>query len=254
MSSEGIRQRTGKASSAATTTPNASTKRKADEEGSGVSLLDIVRILVTVIGLSCALSYYLTTGNSLIWGYHAWFTNPSAVAQYLRGPISLTPEQLAQYDGTDEKKPIYLAINGTIFDVSEGRNTYGPGGSYSVFAGRDATRAFVTGCFLEDRTSDLRGAEEIYLPIEDLDEDLSSGERKKRAEKERREAKRKVIGEVQNWENFYKNSKKYFEVGKIVGVDTASGPAPTLCDVAQKGRPKRSKMNKKNPSPGKPVP
>lgn len=252
MSSDGLRQRTGNPTKANPAKPP--TTPAADDERSGISLLDILRILATLIGVSCALSYYLTTGTSLLWGHHAWYTNPSALAAYLKGPVNLTPAQLAQYDGADETKPIYLAINGTIFDVSAGRNTYGPGGSYSVFAGRDATRAFVTGCFLEDRTADLRGAEEIYLPVEDLEEDqLSSGERKKRAEKERRDARRKVVGEVQNWENFYRNSKKYFEVGKVVGVETALGPAPTLCDAAQKGRSKRSKMNKKNVAPGKPV-
>ncbi|MBE7181334.1 MAG: cytochrome b5 domain-containing protein, partial [Terriglobus roseus] len=186
MSSDGVRQRGGKATNAS----NAPAPRGGgpssheDDEKSGISGLDIVRIIVTLVGLSCALSYYLTSGSSLLWGYHAWFTNPSAVAQYFRGPVNLTPDELAKYDGSDETKPVYLAINGTIFDVSAGRNTYGPGGSYSVFAGRDATRAFVTGCFLEDRTPDLRGAEEIYLAIEDLeDEKLSSGERKTRAEK-----------------------------------------------------------------------
>jgi len=253
MSDEGLRQRSNKTTIGATATKDATARAREDDEGPGISLLDIARILVTIIGLSCALSYYLTSGESLIWGYKAWFTNPNAVVQYLKGPVNLTPDELAQYDGSDEQKPIYLAINGTIFDVSAGRHTYGPAGSYSVFAGRDATRAFVTGCFLEDRTSDLRGAEEIYLPVEDLEEDLGSGERKKRAERERRDARKKVAAEVENWENFYKKSKKYFEVGQVVGVAEPSGPAPTLCNAAEKGRPKRSKMNKKEASPGKPV-
>merc|ERR1711939_215707 len=142
--------------------------------------------ILTLIGVSCALSYYLTSGASLFWNYQPWFANTAQIVQWWAGPLQLTPDQLALYNGTDPKKPIYLAINGTIFDVSAGRHTYGPAGSYSVFAGRDATRAFVTGCFLEDRTADLRGAEEIYLPVEDLEEEeLSSGERKTRAEKER---------------------------------------------------------------------
>ena len=37
----------------------------------------------------------------------------------------------------------------------------GPGGTYKSFSGADASRAFVTTCFEEDRTSDLRGAELI---------------------------------------------------------------------------------------------
>lgn len=60
-----------------------------------------------------------------------------------------------------------MAINGTIYDVSNGRKHYGPGGSYHFFAGADASRGFVTGCFDTDRTPDMRGVEEMYLPLDD---------------------------------------------------------------------------------------
>jgi predicted heme/steroid binding protein len=190
----------------------------------------------------------------------------SAYPLLQRGAIQLTPAELSLYNGTSPDLPIYLSINQTIFDVSASPQTYGPGGSYHVFAGRDATRAFVTGCFADDTTSDLRGAEEIYIPIEPtpgddqaVDEEerkLSSAEKKMRAERERREAKKRVRKEVEKWETFYRDSKKYFEVGKLVGVGEYTGPVPTLCASAQKGRPKRKKLNKKqskDEAPGKPV-
>jgi predicted heme/steroid binding protein len=223
-----------------------------------ISLLDVLRLLLTVGFALCLLSYYLTSGASFMFSYNPWFLNPSKLSTWWSGPLLLTPAQLALYNGTDPSKPIYLAINGTIFDVSAGKHTYGPGGSYEVFAGRDATRAFVTGCFLEDRTGDMRGAEWIYIPVEDdPDEDISSGARKLRAEKERRDAKKKVLAEVNKWEEFYRNHKKYFEVGKLVGVPEYTGEAPKLCEPAEKGRPKRKNMNakkdKKKDAPGKPV-
>ncbi|KIW18973.1 hypothetical protein PV08_03262 [Exophiala spinifera] len=224
-----------------------------DQTSRVISILDVLRVLITLIGVSCALSYYLTSGTSFTWNYQPWFTNHAQLRQWWRGPLQLTPDELALYNGSDPKKPIYLAINGTIFDVTEGRRTYGPGGSYEVFAGRDATRAFVTGCFLEDRTGDLRGAEEIYIPIEDPDEDISSGARKTRAEKERRNAKKRVLQEVSKWEAFYKNHKKYFEVGKLVGVPEYTGEPPKLCEPAEKGRPKRKKGSQADNAPGKPV-
>ncbi|TFK44035.1 cytochrome b5, partial [Crucibulum laeve] len=51
-----------------------------------------------------------------------------------------TTEQLKAYDGTDSSKPIYVAIKGTIFDVSHKVDVYGPGRSYNIFAGKDGSR------------------------------------------------------------------------------------------------------------------
>uniref|UniRef100_A0AAF5PRC9 Cytochrome b5 heme-binding domain-containing protein n=1 Tax=Wuchereria bancrofti TaxID=6293 RepID=A0AAF5PRC9_WUCBA len=61
----------------------------------------------------------------------------------------LTREQLSFFDGTRPSKGTYLAILGRIYDVQKGSKHYGPGGSYNFFAGRDATRAFVSGDFSE---------------------------------------------------------------------------------------------------------
>ncbi len=43
----------------------------------------------------------------------------------------LTLEELAEYAGSDPSKPLYLAIKGTIFDVSKGRQFYGPDGTFA---------------------------------------------------------------------------------------------------------------------------
>lgn len=56
-------------------------------------------------------------------------------------------EQLALFDGTRESKSVYLAVLGRVYDVERGRHHYGPRGGYHGFAGKDASRAFVTGDF-----------------------------------------------------------------------------------------------------------
>ena len=42
----------------------------------------------------------------------------------------ITEAELAKYDGTGKDGTIYLAINGTIYDVSASPAFYGPGGHY----------------------------------------------------------------------------------------------------------------------------
>ncbi|MEW5301001.1 MAG: hypothetical protein WDW36_003887 [Sanguina aurantia] len=53
----------------------------------------------------------------------------------------ISTEQLAQHDGSDTSKPLYLAVRGVVYDMSPGREFYGPGGPYQVFAGKECARA-----------------------------------------------------------------------------------------------------------------
>ncbi|CAN6814760.1 unnamed protein product [Brassica oleracea var. botrytis] len=70
----------------------------------------------------------------------------------------ITEEELKQYDGSDSKKPLLMAIKGQIYDVSQSRMFYGPGGPYALFAGKDASRALAKMSFEEnDLTGDISG-------------------------------------------------------------------------------------------------
>jgi predicted heme/steroid binding protein len=151
--------------------------------------------------------------------------------------------ELAQFDGTDESKPIYLAINGTIFDVSANRRTYGPGGSYHIFAGRDASRAFVTGCMQEDRNADLRGVEEMFMPRDDVEIDklYTAAEMKALQVQEREAALQKVHDALAHWTGFFANSAKYSKVGYVKRDPDwlDKEPKKKLCQKAEEARPPR---------------
>lgn len=48
-----------------------------------VSALDIFRILCTLVALTLSLSYYLTSGQSLAFGYRPWFTRADRLKAYV---------------------------------------------------------------------------------------------------------------------------------------------------------------------------
>lgn len=130
-----------------------------------------------------------------------------------RKQIYLTEQELKRYDGSDPNLPIYVAIDGHVFDVSPGRDYYGPGGSYHFFAGRDAARAYTTGCFETHLTHDLRG--------------LSPDQ----------------IKDVEGWVKFYLDHPKYFKVGRVLHppIDPSS-PIPPDCHAKDaKGKKSSSK-------------
>ncbi|WEW54649.1 hypothetical protein PRK78_000069 [Emydomyces testavorans] len=238
-----------------------------DEESNRISILDIFRLISLLLITSSALSYFIT-GDSLLWGYKPWFTRWPVLITRLRGPILLTPSQLSLYNGTSTTLPIYISINHTIYDVSASPHLYGPGGSYAFFAGRDATRAFVTGCFQDDLSSDLAGVEEMYVPVEDDDASeaergMSRAQKKVRREREMREARKMVEKQVRHWVEFYEKSDKYFAVGRVVPErdgrrgeeeeEGRGGKRRELCESAKEGRPRRSKLREEREKAAKKV-
>jgi len=90
--------------------------------------------------------------------------------------------------------PIYFAVRGRVFDVTSGRNFYGPGGPYENFAGRDASRGLASGSFDPSMLT-----EDLQAPLDKL-EDLDA---------EQMEA-------LKGWEERF--LEKYLVVGKLVPV------------------------------------
>lgn len=75
-----------------------------------------------------------------------------------------TLEELAEFDGSDPQKPLLIAIRGQVYDVTRGRDFYGPGGPYGMFAGKDCTRALAKVSFEpKDFCGDLEGLDREEL-------------------------------------------------------------------------------------------
>ncbi|KAI1869572.1 hypothetical protein JX265_006662 [Neoarthrinium moseri] len=252
--------------------PKPTPKARAESEDEYSPWLDIARVLTFLLVASAGLSYLISGGDSFTWGLkhppkylrRTWWeeqfvgyipdnTNPLVASRRTetdptppvkqKSPLSIPIEELAQYDGTDPEKPIYLAINGTIYDVTANRRTYGPGGSYHVFAGADAARGFVTGCFADDRTADLRGIEEMHLPRDDpeIDAQYTAAQLAELREKELGDARQKVHDQLAHWVRFFEKNPKYPRVGFVKREKgwLEKEPRRKLCDQAEKGRPKR---------------
>ncbi|PUZ38401.1 hypothetical protein GQ55_9G193400 [Panicum hallii var. hallii] len=97
---------------------------------------------------------------------------------------AITEEELRQYDGSDPEKPLLMAIKGQIYDVSQSRMFYGPGGAYALFAGKDASRALAKMSFEQQ---DINGDISDLTPME--------------------------LGSLNDWE--YKFTSKYVKVGTV---------------------------------------
>jgi len=171
------------------------------------------------------------------------------VKAFFTGPLYLTDAELLQYNGEDPTKPIYLAINGTIYDVTVGAKHYGPKGSYHFFAGHDGSRGFVTGCFDTDVTGDMRGVEKMFLPLDDAETDAlvekavgGQAAMKELREQEAIHAKKEVHKSLDHWVKFFAGSGKYPEVGKMKrgkNWEKTLGEERELCQKAEAGRKKR---------------
>jgi len=107
-----------------------------------------------------------------------------------------TPRTLEPFSGKDGGR-ILLAINGIVFDVTGGRNFYGPGGMYGNFAGRDASRGMAKQSFDEEMLTP------IDQPLDKL-EDLKPDE----------------IENMKGWIEHFSN--KYIVCGKLVEPDALS--------------------------------
>jgi len=53
---------------------------------------------------------------------------------------TFTSDELKKYDGSNPYLPIYIALDGNVYDVSSGRKYYETGGPYHYLAGKDSSK------------------------------------------------------------------------------------------------------------------
>mmetsp|Transcript_17368 Transcript_17368/g.21236 ORF Transcript_17368/g.21236 Transcript_17368/m.21236 type:complete len:294 (-) Transcript_17368:133-1014(-) len=87
-------------------------------------------------------------------------------------PRNFTFKQLKHFDGkkdesSGEDKPVYLSLNGIVFDVTEGKDFYGPGGPYELFAGHECGIALAKMSFETSYLDDVAGCQNLNFGEKD---------------------------------------------------------------------------------------
>ncbi|KAI0034435.1 cytochrome b5-like heme/steroid binding domain-containing protein [Vararia minispora EC-137] len=162
-----------------------------------VGVAGLLKFIVYLL-LFVLLTGKFVTGD-FFWGYDGKWVHLKTYWPQGEGRL-FSEAGLARFDGSNPDLPLYLAIDGDVYDVSSNRRVYGPGGSYHNMAGVDAARAFGTGCFAAHRTHDLRGLSE------------------------------RELRSVNHWKTFFRDHKDYTRVGRVSHptIDPAS-PVPEPC-------------------------
>jgi len=75
-------------------------------------------------------------------------------------PRNFSLAQLRYFNGEkDEKyddiKPVYISLNGIVFNVTKGKDFYGPGGPYDIFSGRECGAALAKMSFSNEHLDDI---------------------------------------------------------------------------------------------------
>ncbi|KAL7560651.1 hypothetical protein ACA910_001335 [Epithemia clementina (nom. ined.)] len=125
------------------------------------SLGYVVIMLIVVVGYSLT-SSWIVSDDKLVG------KNSAQKEGEDDPPRNFTVQQLRYFDGTkdpktEKDKPVYLSVNGYVFDVSEGRDFYGPDGPYEKFAGRECGIALAKMSFDEEHLDNVEGCASLNL-------------------------------------------------------------------------------------------
>lgn len=92
----------------------------------GEAVFDALNYLFSSVWATSAAVFVATI--VFLW-VRSWLTyQPPVVLTYQ--PVmcgDITPDSLNKYDGRDFLKPLYFAVRGKVYDVTKGKDFYGPG-------------------------------------------------------------------------------------------------------------------------------
>lgn len=81
---------------------------------------------------------FLTLLSGIIFG-SVYYQTAKLNLKAVTSQKVFTTEELKKYDGTDSKLPIYIALDGNVYDVTKGKEFYIPGAPYHSLAGKDSS-------------------------------------------------------------------------------------------------------------------
>ncbi|ETP34681.1 hypothetical protein F442_17030 [Phytophthora nicotianae P10297] len=124
--------------------------------GLGRFFLFGVALVVAIVALAWPQieQQLIASGYSCPYPFSILITGKGAekeAAAEAEGLPKYTLDQLRMYDGSDEEKPILLAVGGKVLDVTSGAKFYAKGKSYNQFAGTACTRALALGSLKKER-------------------------------------------------------------------------------------------------------
>jgi predicted heme/steroid binding protein len=93
-------------------------------------------LAVMVLTALAALSGYF------VWRMYSENAAPPSLQETQRETLrDFTANELSQYDGASTTLPIYIGLDGYVYDVTEGRRFYAPGAVYHYLAGKDSSKS-----------------------------------------------------------------------------------------------------------------
>jgi len=176
--------------------PRPTTSSSSFDDGSSSAFLLVAALLISVLlvaGLHwsalAGMERNLETRAATIVSSSSSSSSSSHPPLRVFSPSDLLASSSSSQENKNKEASILVAFAGEVFDVGATSRHYGPGGDYSHFAGRDATRAFATGDFDRDLTDE----------VGDLIRDPDS------------------VQSLEHWLSFYGKHKEYRKVGVVGG-------------------------------------